>query len=217
MYVFSFTFGGLIRLDESDPNYDSMMNSFYGQNQFWKINFNDFTGAFITLFCLIHISDFDVIASGFVSVTNSYARIYFALWYLIGVVLILNVIKSFFLSDLIIWVNSDNTPVEKKISEEDVLTQSIKMKISERISLASDMSNQNLMVQDRKYHVSTSTLKVYTTQQLLLVLLLLSLLLLIIFYYYYLLLLLLLYYYYCYRYYYYFHYFFLIIIICYTS
>ena len=124
-----FLFGGLISLDENNSNYNSLLSSFYGQNQFWKINFNDFTNAFITLFCLIHVSDFDVIASGFVAVTNTYARIYFVAWYLIGVVLILNIIKSFFLTDLIVWVKTSNTiSEEKKFTEEDILLESIKTK-----------------------------------------------------------------------------------------
>lgn len=56
-------------------------------------------GAYITLFCCLHVSDFDVITSGFTAATSNVSRLYFAAWYVMGVLLLLNIVKSFFLAD----------------------------------------------------------------------------------------------------------------------
>ena len=56
-------------------------------------------GAYITLFCCLHVSDFDVITSGFTAATSNASRLYFAAWYVMGVLLLLNIVKSFFLAD----------------------------------------------------------------------------------------------------------------------
>jgi hypothetical protein len=61
---------------------------------FYTLNFNDYPGAFITLFSCLHVSDFDVITNGFVAVTSKYSRIYFTFWYVLGTLLMLNVLKS---------------------------------------------------------------------------------------------------------------------------
>eukprot|EP01035_Chromulina_nebulosa_P020606 gene20606-26717_t len=81
-----------------NPYYDKLVTSNYGLNGFYTLNFNDFPSGFVTLFSCLHVSDFDVIASGFVAVTSTYSRIYFTIWYVVGVLLLLNIIKSFFLA-----------------------------------------------------------------------------------------------------------------------
>lgn len=94
-----FIFGGAISYTE---NSSAFLASTYYQNNFYTINFNDFASACITLFCCLKVSDFDVIASGFTStVSVSGARFYFAAWYIIGVLLLLNVVKSFFLGEFV--------------------------------------------------------------------------------------------------------------------
>lgn len=103
-YVFAsigvFCFGGLIQKgSDNNPHYQALQDSRFAQNGFWGLNFNDFTGAFMTLFCCLHVSDFDVIASGYLAVTSQASRLYFAGWYVIGVLLLLNIVKSFFLAD----------------------------------------------------------------------------------------------------------------------
>ena len=41
-----FCYGGLIQLgSDNNPNYQALVNSRYGQSDFWGINFNDFTGG----------------------------------------------------------------------------------------------------------------------------------------------------------------------------
>lgn len=101
-YVFAsfgvFIYGGLI--DKSTSN-ESLLNSTYAENGYWPLNFNDFASACMTLFCCLHVSDFDVIATGFTTTTSNWSRLYFTAWYVIGVLLLLNVVKSFFLGEFL--------------------------------------------------------------------------------------------------------------------
>ena len=86
-------------------------------------------GAYITLFCCLHVSDFDVITSGFTAATNNASRLYFAAWYVMGVLLLLNIVKSFFLADFMglvgrtAWKTSptdqENSPDEQSADEAD--------------------------------------------------------------------------------------------------
>jgi hypothetical protein len=93
-----FVFGGRVNTSPAFKYYEALNTSQYGLNDFWTLNFNDMPNAFVTLFCCLHVSDFDVITSGFVAITSTYARIFFTAWYVIGVLLLLNIVKSYFLS-----------------------------------------------------------------------------------------------------------------------
>ena len=109
-YIFAtigqFIYGGKIMKTNDNNNF---INSAYIENDFWGLNFNDFTNSCITLFCCLHISDFDIIASGFTTTTtnNDWNRLYFALWYIIGVLFLLNILKSFILGEFIILFSND--------------------------------------------------------------------------------------------------------------
>ncbi len=99
--------------------YNELSNSLYGQNNFYTLNFNDYPSAFVTLFCALHVSDFDVITDGFDAVTSGYSKIFFAFWYIVGVLLCLNILKSIFFYGFIDHfdhqantcnINAENTP-----------------------------------------------------------------------------------------------------------
>jgi Ca2+-binding EF-hand superfamily protein/membrane protein implicated in regulation of membrane protease activity len=95
-------FGGLInRSPEHNPRYDDLINSRYGRADFYPLNFNDFGSACITLFACLQVSDFDTVASGFTATSGGHAKVYFALWYVVGVLLMLNILKSFFLGEFL--------------------------------------------------------------------------------------------------------------------
>ena len=85
--------------------FSTQEESSYGQQGFYHLNFNDFASAYITLFSCLHVSDFDVIAGGFTAVTDLWTRLYFLMWYIIGTLLILNILKSFFLADFMLIVD----------------------------------------------------------------------------------------------------------------
>jgi hypothetical protein len=105
-YVFAslgtLCFGGLInRSPDNNPYYEELMASAFGKSGFWALNFNDFMSSCFTLFSCLHTSDFDVISTGFTSTTSDWSRLYFLAWYVIGVLLMLNIIKSFFLGEFL--------------------------------------------------------------------------------------------------------------------
>lgn len=96
-------FGGAIcKTVEGNPElvcstYDKVSATEYGQSSYYPLNFNDIPSALVTLFSCLHVSDFDTTADGIVAATNENAKIYFALWYCFGVLLMLSIVKSFFL------------------------------------------------------------------------------------------------------------------------
>ena len=94
-------FGGLVTKDPDSQNFAMLSSVSYGKYNYWDLNFNDIPSALVTLFCALHVSDFDILTEGFVVVTNKYARIYFVAWYILGVLLLLNMIKSFFLTEFL--------------------------------------------------------------------------------------------------------------------
>jgi len=104
-------FGGAIcKTVEGHPElvcstYDKVSATAYGQSSFYPLNFNDIPSALVTLFSCLHVSDFDVTADGIVAATNEYAKIYFAVWYCFGVLLMLSIVKSFFLAGFLETLN----------------------------------------------------------------------------------------------------------------
>jgi hypothetical protein len=95
------TFGGVINKDPKNMQYEKVLNSRYGQNNFWIFNFNDFPSGFMTLIVLLHVSDWDVISEGIVCATSKWSRLYFVTWYFIGFLFLLNVVKSFFMKGFV--------------------------------------------------------------------------------------------------------------------
>ncbi|KAJ1443383.1 hypothetical protein B484DRAFT_389541, partial [Ochromonadaceae sp. CCMP2298] len=58
-----FLFGGLIDKSPTGPHYDALTSSRYAVAGYWGLNFNDFMSSCITLFCCLHVSDFDLITT----------------------------------------------------------------------------------------------------------------------------------------------------------
>ena len=69
------------------------------------------------------MSDFDVITSGFTAATSNASRLYFSAWYVMGVLLLLNIVKSFFLADFMGLVGRTGwkkpIPKEQEIKNEE--------------------------------------------------------------------------------------------------
>jgi hypothetical protein len=98
------------------------MNSQFVLNDFWAINFNDMMSSISTLFICLHVSDFDIVTSGYTSSTTNYSRIFFAAWYVIGVLFMLNVLKSFFLGEFLsLFINPmESLPSFQLVNENKV-------------------------------------------------------------------------------------------------
>ena len=87
-------FGGDIVQQGVDPKLD---RSPYGESGFYELNFNDMPTSFYTLFSCLRVSDFDTITSGFVITSSTWARWYFVVWYIVGYMLLFNIVRSYFI------------------------------------------------------------------------------------------------------------------------
>ena len=56
-----------------------------------SVNFNNLANAFVTLFTLMVVNQWHIIANGFVLVTNKWARLYFISFHMVVVILVLNI------------------------------------------------------------------------------------------------------------------------------
>ena len=62
------------------------------------MNFNDVESAFVTLFCILVVNNWFVVVDGFAAVASrDVARVYFLSFYVIGVLLFLNIVVAFIL------------------------------------------------------------------------------------------------------------------------
>ena len=123
LYVFAtigmIAFGGEINRNPNGSHFQALVDSRYGAAAYWSLNFNDFTSSLITVFCMLHVSDFDIIAEGFVVTTGIAARLYFIAWYVVGALLMLNIIKSYFLFEfLTIFTTATSSTEHKRSSQE---------------------------------------------------------------------------------------------------
>jgi hypothetical protein len=108
LFVFSYSaaalglqfFGGLINTED-----ESVRLSSYGTLAYWPLNFNDMLSGLVTVFTLLLVNNMDVTESGFEATYSDKShiilcRIAFVLWYLIGVVLLLNILISFIVFEI---------------------------------------------------------------------------------------------------------------------
>lgn len=95
-------FGGLINKDPNREQYETLQSTTYGQNNYYPLNFNSMSSAFVTLICLLRVSAWDVIAVAMEKVTYPIMRLYFVLWYLIGVLFLMNTVTTLFISGFVV-------------------------------------------------------------------------------------------------------------------
>jgi hypothetical protein len=92
-----------------------LQDTAYGESNYYVTNFNDFANSFVVLFCVLHVSGWDVYADGFASVTSKLSgRSFLSLWYCFGVLLFMNVITAFFMCEFIVSVGSESSPTSSK-------------------------------------------------------------------------------------------------------
>merc|ERR1712194_407815 len=101
MYTFAVLgtqlFGGLINLDPSSPSAALLNTSDYGQAGYYANNFNDMPSAMTTLFELLVVNNWFILAHGFALTAGNWAYIYFVVFHVICVVICLNIVVSFIL------------------------------------------------------------------------------------------------------------------------
>eukprot|EP00762_Andalucia_godoyi_P006102 ANDGO_00385.mRNA.1 Two pore calcium channel protein 1B len=93
-YVFAMVgmqaFAGLI-----DKNNVALQADPFGQSDYYPISMNNFQDAMGTLFILQVLNNWDTVTSGYVTVTSKWARLYFIIFYIVAVIILLNIIMAF--------------------------------------------------------------------------------------------------------------------------
>lgn len=91
-------FGGLINRDPHRDEFVKLEDSEFGREDLYSLNFNDLPSSLATLITCLHVSGWDIIADGYNTAIHSpYVRFYFSMWYCIGELLLLNLVRSLFL------------------------------------------------------------------------------------------------------------------------
>jgi hypothetical protein len=92
-----------VNKDPSRPQYELLQDTAYGSSDYYSLNFNSIPSAIITLICLLRVSGWDTFAMAMVKVKDdSSARLFFILWYLIGVLLLMNIVATLFISGFVV-------------------------------------------------------------------------------------------------------------------
>lgn len=79
--------------------YQLLQEDLYGERNFWPINFNDIPSAIATIYLLLLVNDTHVVASGYSTVTSSWANLFFVIWYIFGVLFLFNILTSTFVTE----------------------------------------------------------------------------------------------------------------------
>lgn len=86
-------FGGRIRI--SNPLLNGTQ---YARAGYYPNNFNDFPSGMITLFEILVVNNWNVIMEGFVATSSQWAYLFFVSFYIIGVLIFLNLGIAFVLN-----------------------------------------------------------------------------------------------------------------------
>lgn len=84
--------------DPAGSDLQKLQGTDYLANGYATLNFNDAECSFVTLFCVLVVNNWFVIVDGFAAVSNrDLARVYFLAFYVVGVLLFLNIVVAFIL------------------------------------------------------------------------------------------------------------------------
>jgi hypothetical protein len=123
IYVFAATgqmmFGGQLSKNPSLPHYHQLMDSVYAEYAYWPLNFNDMPSSIVAVFTLLYVNNMYVLASGCVAVSNQASQIFFAAYYLLGVLFLRNIFTSFLWSRIGKILDYSYKPVVATESRED--------------------------------------------------------------------------------------------------
>lgn len=126
---------------------EKLQDSDFWRDHYCNNNFNDIIHAFIVLFELTVVNQWHVIAYGYATVTDPWARLYFILFHLTCVIVVLNIFTAFVLEVFLLEYTAScqgylETQMEKKIQE---MGLSFK---KQRPRKMSTVSHENLVVSD---------------------------------------------------------------------
>ncbi|CAE7642504.1 TPC1 [Symbiodinium sp. CCMP2592] len=104
-YIFSAIgvslFGGMISTDPGNPYHEAVAASSFGQAGYWASNFNDFGMGVMTLFELLVGNNWTIICDGFTAAAGVWARSFFVIFHILGVLVGLNLLVSFIIGGFV--------------------------------------------------------------------------------------------------------------------
>lgn len=116
MYIFSALgmqlFGGLINRDPTQPQAALLANSSFGESDYYANNFNDMFSGFVLCFEILVLNNWTVLTGGFVAVTSKAARVFFVAFYVVGVLICLNLFVAFAIDAFMNIVDERNEELE---------------------------------------------------------------------------------------------------------
>lgn len=158
MFAFSsvgqLLFGGVIRM--TGAKYEAILNSYYGQSGYWPLNFNDMPSGMATTFVLLHVNNMHVTVSGFVAATSQWAEVFFAFWYAVGVLLLLNVITAFVVSEFISFLRTSQNKSEDMSRAVKPKMKYLNDEIEQRYSLNSNPSISEMVPSNKNISFDNS-------------------------------------------------------------
>ena len=116
-------FGGLVNKDDERREYALLKEVGFGQAGYWPNNFNDIVSGIVVCFELIMVNNWMVIAEGFAVVASKWSRLFFVSFYVVGVLISLNIVTAFALDAFMdFYDNQDSAAAEEQAAlDEDVL------------------------------------------------------------------------------------------------
>jgi two pore calcium channel protein 3 len=85
-------------------DYEAVLATSYGGSHYWSINFNTLGSSLFALFYLMIVNNWPVLMEGYVAAVGSqtlWPRMYFYLWYIIMVLVMLNIVQAFLLNSFL--------------------------------------------------------------------------------------------------------------------
>lgn len=105
MYFFSFLgmqlFGGVINTDPNSPYSARVAETDFATADYYPNNFNDMPSGMVTLFELIVVNNWFEIVDGFTAAVGEWAAAFFIIWYIFGVLIVMNIVVAFVLNHFV--------------------------------------------------------------------------------------------------------------------
>eukprot|EP01114_Cavostelium_apophysatum_P014438 TRINITY_DN3754_c0_g1_i1.p1 TRINITY_DN3754_c0_g1~~TRINITY_DN3754_c0_g1_i1.p1 ORF type:complete len:714 (+),score=138.48 TRINITY_DN3754_c0_g1_i1:108-2249(+) len=94
-------------------------NPWYSDNDYWAINFDNFANALIALYILMTVNNWNTFMGGMVYATNRWTRIFYCSFYVVAVVIVLNVVVAFTI-EVFVEQHQLNTAARKQKVEDQI-------------------------------------------------------------------------------------------------
>jgi len=107
-------FGG--RLYKGNPQ---LQDSFFAASHYWALNFNDILSGFVTLFSIMIVNNWFVIAGACILVTTAYSAIFFICFFVIVNLIVLNILIALILESSQAVREELQGPIEEDLTLED--------------------------------------------------------------------------------------------------